>query len=319
MECIGYSGRMRIWGFDIMSAQEFSKFAFQADKMPRHLFGYDVVDFLGEGAGSHIYVVSSPASQQLYALKHVVRTAEKDIRFVEQLEAEFEVSRQFRHPGLRRSIDLKINRSILRKVTDAALVMELFDGTPLETRPPADMADMVSVFIGTAHAMSALHQLGYVHCDLKPNNILVGPDGDVKVIDFGQACKVGTVKERIQGTPDYISPEQVRCEPVSQRTDIFNFGATMYWGLTGKKIPTLFTIKRSENSFLVDSEIATPREENSRVPEPLSNLVMDCVRTVAAKRPGDIGEIARRLEIMHHGLTHPHPAGVPSHRAPVMA
>ena len=279
--------------------------------MPRQLFGYDVVEFLGEGAGSRIYVVSDRATHQLFALKHVVRKDEKDIRFVEQLEAEFEASKQFRHPGLRKTLDLKINRSILRKITDAALIMELVDGTPLDVRPPERMAEMVSVFIGTAKALAAIHQLGYVHCDLKPNNILIGATGEVKVIDYGQTCKAGTIKERIQGTPDYIAPEQVRCEPVSVRTDIFNFGATMYWGLTGQKIPTLFTIKRSENSFLVDSEIRTPRELNPRVPEPLSNMVMACVRTVAAKRPGDIGEIARRLEVMHHGLTHPLPTAQP--------
>jgi serine/threonine-protein kinase len=297
-------------------AQQFSKFAYKA-AMPRQLFGYDVVEFLGEGAGSQIYVVSDRTTQKLFALKHVVRKEEKDIRFVEQLEAEFEVSRQFRHPGLRRALDLKINRSILRKITDAALVMELVEGTPLDTKPPERMADMVSVFVGTAQALASLHQMGYVHCDLKPNNILVGAGGLVKVIDFGQTCKVGTVKERIQGTPDYIAPEQVRCEPVSHRTDIFNFGATMYWGLTGQKIPTLFTIKRAENSFLVDSKIPTPRELNPCVPEPLSNMVMDCVRTVAAKRPGDIGEIGRRLEIMHHGLTRPQPVATPRQTAVV--
>ena len=294
-----------------MSATQFSKSAFNTSAMPRQLFGYNVVEFLGEGAGSRIYVVTEPATNKLFALKHVVRKEDKDIRFVEQLEAEFEVSRHFHHPGLRRALDLKISKTLLRKVTEAALIMELVDGTPLDSRPPERMADMVSVFIGTAHALAALHQLGYVHCDLKPNNILIDSSGAVKIIDFGQACKSGTVKERIQGTPDYISPEQVRCEPVVQRTDIFNFGATMYWGLTGQKIPTLFTIKRAENSFLVDSEIPSPRELNPRVPEPLSNLVMDCCRTVAAKRPGDIGEIAHRLEIMHHGLTRPIPAAIP--------
>src|SRR5450432_178406 len=98
-----------------MSAQEFPKFTSDIGSVPQHLFGYDVVDFLGEGAGSHIYVVSNPATHQLYALKHVVRKEEKDIRFVEQLEAEFEVSRQFRSPHLRRALELKINKTILRK------------------------------------------------------------------------------------------------------------------------------------------------------------------------------------------------------------
>jgi len=286
-----------------MSATEFQKSAFNVDAMPRKLFGFDVVDFLGEGAGSRIYVVSNPVTNQLFALKHVVRKNEKDIRFVEQLEAEFEVCSKFRHAGLRRVLDLKINKTILRKVTDAALVMELYDGTPMDAKPPERLADQVAVFAETAHALHALHQMGYVHCDLKPNNILIGPTGTVKVIDFGQTCKAGTIKERIQGTPDYISPEQVKCEPVTSRTDVFNFGATMYWCLTGQKVPTLFTIKRDENSFLVDSEIRTPNEINAKIPPTLSSIVMECVKTVPAKRPGDMGELARRLETIHFSIT----------------
>src|SRR5437867_8018246 len=90
--------------------------------MPRKLFGYDVLEFIGEGAGSSIYAVSDPVTNHLYALKHVIRKGDKDIRFVEQLEAEHEVGKQVRHPGLRRTFDLKINKSLLFKVTDAALV-----------------------------------------------------------------------------------------------------------------------------------------------------------------------------------------------------
>ena len=275
--------------------------------MPKKLFGYDVIDFLGEGAGSLIYVVSDPTTSQLYALKHVVRKVEKDIRFVEQLEAEFAVSKLFKHTALRKSVDLKINKTMLRKVVDAALVMELFDGAPMDSRRPESAAACCAVFSQTASALAELHQLGYVHCDLKPNNILIGPDGTVKVIDFGQACKIGTVKERIQGTPDYISPEQVKCEPVTQRTDVFNFGATLYWALTGQKVPTLFNLKRDENSFLLDSKFATPKDLNPAVPDPLSNLAMECVKTNAAKRPGDMSEVARRLDVMHHGLTYRRP------------
>src|SRR3954471_11783367 len=90
---------------------------------PKSLFGYDVIDLIGEGAGSTIYAVSDPRDNHLYALKHVIRKDEKSIRFVEQLEAEHEVGQAVRHPGLRRTYDLKINKSMLFKVTDAALIM----------------------------------------------------------------------------------------------------------------------------------------------------------------------------------------------------
>src|SRR5437763_1786084 len=92
--------------------------------MPKNLFGYEVLDFIGEGAGSRIYVVSSPQTRQLYALKHVTRNTDKDERFIEQLEAEFEVGRKVTDAGLRKSIDLKLNKTgLLRKVSEAALVL----------------------------------------------------------------------------------------------------------------------------------------------------------------------------------------------------
>jgi eukaryotic-like serine/threonine-protein kinase len=122
----------------------------------------------------------------------------------------------------------------------------------------------------------------------------------VKVIDLGQACPVGTKKERIQGTPDYIAPEQVKCLPVSIRTDIYNYGATMYWALSGRKMPTLFTVGKGENSMLSDDLIPGPSVINPLVPEQLSNFVMECVRLNPKKRPADMGEVARRLEIIQH-------------------
>jgi serine/threonine protein kinase len=274
-----------------------------APATPKTLFDYEVIDQIGEGAGSLIYVVDHPTTHQLYALKHVVRKTEKDDRFIEQLETEFEVGSKVTSPGLRRSIDLKINRTMLRRATDAALVLELFDGISLEQQLPRNLVDVVNTFIQTAQALAELHSLGYVHCDLKPNNILRdNASGQVKVIDLGQACKNGDIKTRVQGTPDYMAPEQVKCVPCTFKTDVFNFGATMYFALTGKKLPTLFTLKRGDNSFLLDSKIDTPRDLNPALPETLSNLVMECVRTNPAKRPTDMPELVRRLEIMEHAL-----------------
>jgi eukaryotic-like serine/threonine-protein kinase len=273
-----------------------------APAAPKKLFGYDVIDLIGRGAGSTIYAVNDPKSGQVYALKHVVRSKDKDIRFIEQLEAEHEVGQLVRHPGLRRTIDFKINKTMLLKVTEAALVMELFDGRPLEFVKPSNLSHLIGIFIDTAKALDALHSLGYIHCDLKPNNILLGDHYTVKVIDLGQAAKQGTVKKRIQGTPDFISPEQVNVGPVTVRTDIFNLGATMYWALASKKLPTLYTIKQKENSFLLDAKIDAPHTLNRAVPENLSNLVMECVKTSPAKRPKNMADVAGRLEVIHHVL-----------------
>jgi eukaryotic-like serine/threonine-protein kinase len=276
--------------------------AASSDGMPKTLFGYDVLDFIGEGAGSMIYAVSKPETGQIYALKHVTRKNEKDIRFIEQLENEFQVSKRFMHPGLRKYIDVKVLHTMLRKPTEAALIMELFDGIPLDAADMRDPGKIVDIFIQVADALDSMHSHGFVHCDLKPNNILVDSTGTAKVIDFGQACPVGTAKTRIQGTPDFIAPEQVKCDPVSIRTDVFNFGATLYWALCGRSLPTLFTLKKSENSFLFDDIMASPASLNPKVPESLSNLVMECVKTNPAKRPADLKEVARRLEIMRHAM-----------------
>ena len=140
-----------------------------------------------------------------------------------------------------------------------------------------------------------------MHCDLKPNNILVNAEGEAKIIDFGQACRIGTVKERIQGTPDFIAPEQVRREAVTAKTDVFNFGATLYASLTGRNIPTLYTVKKADNSFLVDEAISSPRKIDTEIPEQISNLVMECIRTSPSRRP-EMAELIRRLEVMEFAM-----------------
>ncbi len=271
--------------------------------MPQKLFNYDVLECLGEGARSTIYAVSDPATKKVFALKHVLRNDPKDLRFVEQMQAEFEISKQFTHPNLRRTYELKINKTMLLKVVEAFLLMELVDGKALDVRLPSALLDVVDAFIQSAHGLQAMHNMGFAHCDIKPNNILRSDDGKVKVIDYGQSCKIGTIKERIQGTPDYIAPEQVKRQPVSQQTDIFNLGATLYWALTGKHIPTLYTVGRGDNSFLVDTRIDTPLDLNPKLPPVLSNLVMECISTRPQKRPASMEQVIHRLELGKHILT----------------
>lgn len=285
---------------------------------PRQIFEYEILGRLGVGAGSVIYLASDPATSQVYALKHVVRDEAVQNRIFEQLYNEHKVCRQFAHPALRKCFALRDKRTLLFKVTEAALIMELVDGLPMETDPPHDMRVIIDSFIQVAEGLSAMHAAGFIHCDLKPNNILRMQDGQIKIIDFGQACPANTIKPRIQGTPDYIAPEQVRLEPVTARTDVFNFGATLYKVLTGRVVPTLFNTGGKTNSFVSVAMVAAPSSARPDVPAGLSSLVMECINSQPSARPSGMHDLIYRLQLILHAMGKgngaPH-TDAPSHAA----
>jgi serine/threonine protein kinase len=193
----------------------------------RALFGYDIISEIGKGAASTIYAVQDPQNGQVYALKHVLRKNEKEQRYIQQVQNEFEVSKIVAHPVLRKVIDLKTVKKFFGPITEVALIMELIDGLPFDERHLTDVRQIIDIFIQVANGLWELNKAGYVHCDTKPGNIMLTSDGKVKLIDLGQACKAGAVKPRVQGTPSFIAPEQARCKPLTDQTDVYNFGATL--------------------------------------------------------------------------------------------
>lgn len=250
------------------------------------LFGYEIVQPLGQGAASRIYEVKDIATGRSYALKHVIRRSEREERFMDQLRGEFEIGRRVRNPTLRQSILLlERRRGWFSRANEAVLILELIAGNHLVV-PETNMATAMRMLSQLGDAVAALHQAGYVHCDLKPHNLLVDSAGNLRLIDLGQTCPVGTIKTRIQGTPEYMATEQLRCMAVSFKTDVFGWGATAYKLLTGISLPTLFTVRKGgTNSFLIDDTIRPPIVLASHVPEALSDLVMTCVKSAAEKRP----------------------------------
>jgi len=150
--------------------------------------------------------------------------------------------------------------------------------------------------------LNAMHQRGFVHCDIKPNNILINKTGSIKIIDLGQSCRIGTIKSRIQGTPDYIAPEQVKRKSLTPKTDIFNLGATMYWALTGKNVPTLIPKKQKTVGLYEPQRCLAPHQIKSQLPVPLSMLVMDCVKNDPAERPSNMVDIISGLDAMIHSI-----------------
>jgi serine/threonine-protein kinase len=264
--------------------------------------GYRVLDEIGQGAASVIYLVQDPRTKQIWALKHVEKQDAKDQRFLDQAEQEYEVSRHLDHPGIR-----KIDRLIRKKrqfisVKELYLVMEYVDGQPLHLHPPKTQVEAVEIFSQIAAALGHMHGRGFVHADMKPNNVIWTGEHEAKIIDLGQSCKIGTVKPRIQGTPDYIAPEQVHRRAITPKTDIFNLGATMYWVLTGKTIPTALP---KDDQKLVGSlddhmiERARPVIElTPHVNQRLSDLVMQCIEVDPSKRPESMAVVADRLNLI---------------------
>ncbi len=255
---------------------------------------------IGRGAASIIYLVQDTKNKQVWALKHVEKSNAKEQRFLDQAANEYKVSQELGHPGIR-SIPKLIKKGSLLNVRELFLVMELVDGQSLELHPPKTFEEGVYIFKQTARALAHMHQRGFVHADMKPNNIVVSDEGEAKIIDLGQSCRIGTIKERIQGTPDYIAPEQVHRREITPKTDIFNLGATMYWTLTRKHIPTALPKGDSLMGSLDDNLIEKPKpacELNPRINDKLNDLIMQCVEVDPANRPASMDMVADRLELI---------------------
>ena len=260
--------------------------------LPRTLFGYEVLDKLGEGGAGSIYAASDPSTGQLYAIKHVKLNTDKDRRMYDQLKNEFQIGKQVTHPSLRKSIEMKSNGGGMRKTTEAILVLELVHGMSMIDRLPPTFKEMLDALIKSAEAITALHELGYVHADLKPRNILVDDDGTVKLIDMGHSCTKGSVKPRMQGTEGYMAPEQKHCQPLNAQTDVFGFGATMYHLLTGQRLASGFSDKALDKS---GPPTPPPAEIAQQLPSELMVLVMQCVREDIRARPASMDEVLEKL------------------------
>jgi serine/threonine-protein kinase len=256
-------------------------------------FSYNVVKTLGTGAGSTIVLVTDRATTRKYALKLIRRHDAEDDIYIAQAVHEFDVARLLDHPNIVRIHDVR-KRSSWFRTTGVELLMEYIDGQTLDEIDDPDIGHLTLVFIEVARGLAHMHRRGVYHGDLKPGNIMVTRQGGVKIIDLGTAWIRGQDKQRVQGTPYYMAPEQGTKRIVDDRTDLYNLGATMYRMLTGEYA--------NVGDPLVDADLAqlkrrkTPAQLNPHIPRPLSDLITQCLASDPDKRPTDVGEVVDRLQ-----------------------
>ena len=251
--------------------------------------GYKVSRFMGTGAGSRIYSVRNLLSSQRLVLKHVVRREGRDDRFVAQAINEYQLGSMVNHPVLRKVLEMR--KKGLFSVREVFLFMEPAKGKHLEEEQPTDLALILRSMVTVAEGLASIHELGFVHADVNPRNVLLAKGGLVKLIDYGLSCPIGTTKDRVQGCLAFLSPEQARMEQIDQRTDIFNFAAVLYWLVTSRKIgPPEIGPNLGQRPNLV-----APSALNPNVSESLAGLLMDCLSQKPDDRPSHMLQVAEGL------------------------
>src|SRR3954469_16632103 len=252
---------------------------------------YRVVNPLGNGAGSTILLISDKtAGGKRYALKVVKRQDADDDIYIAQAQLEYEVAQKLNHPAIAKIYDMRTRRSWFR-LSGVELLIEYVDGKTLDELEAPKMDQLVLVFNQVASALVHMHRRGVYHGDLKPSNIMLSKAGQVKLIDFGTAWIRGEDKNRVQGTPQYMAPEQATEKVVDEKTDLYNLGATMYRMFTGRfaqqGIP-----KAGETTA---RRVVPPIQVNPKIPGTLNETIMACLEVSPERRPAGMFEVKNQL------------------------
>ncbi len=259
---------------------------------------FQVLGKLGSGAHSSILHIHRSADGRNYALKVVPIAGKEDHKFLEQAEHEFRVASMLDHKNLIKVYTLETIKDWLFRIRKVHLLIEYVNGKTLDTCPAIPLPKLVQVFKCVADGLVHMHRRKVYHADLKPNNIMLSRAGDVKVLDYGLATIQGEGKNRLQGTPEYMAPEQAKNRTVNERTDIYNFGATMYRMVTFRLPPS---VVQQEGGLPIDAKtwgrmLKSVPECNPQTPPALSELIHRCLSFNAPNRPERMSEVQSVLD-----------------------
>ena len=233
-----------------------------------------------------------------------------DPGFLERFRAEARHAALVNHEGIANVFDYGEEEG------SAYLVMELVPGealsTILEREHVLSTDKVLDIVAQTAAALQAAHAAGLVHRDIKPGNLLITPDGRVKITDFGIARIADqvplTATGQVMGTVQYLSPEQASGHPASPTTDIYSLGIVAYEALAGRRPFT----GESQVAIAMAQINETPPDLPVTVSEPVRNLVYSCIAKNPADRPQSAAHLARAATALRRGDVQGAAAAVPA-------
>ena len=257
---------------------------------------YRIIDQVGKGGMGRVYKVLDTQINENIALKLIRPEIATEEKVIERFRNELIIARKITHKNICRLFDIN------EEAGTPFITMEYVSGEDLKSiiwkEGKLTEAKIISIAKKVCEGLDAAHELGVVHRDLKPQNIMIDETGKVKIMDFGIARSVqtpGVTQAGVTiGTLEYMSPEQVEGKETDQRSDIYSFGVILYEMITGRvpfegNTPLSIAYKHKHESP------QDPRKINDQISEQINGLVLKCLQKDKEKRYQTAREILDEL------------------------
>lgn len=277
-----------------------------ADSIPTHLGNYSIVEQIGTGGSSNVYLAIESTSFASVAIKQLRKTCQSE-PYRQLLSNERELAGKLRHKNIVRMLG-----SDFAETSGPYLVMEYIRGTSLDHHQHSDsllpINKVLSIVEQVARALEYCASQGVVHRDVKPENVILMPNGLAKLFDFGCAVTTGTGGNMVAGSLAYMSPEQLEGQPLDERADIYSLGALLYRLLAGNNIFDADNEYEARTAVL--NYPATPiLVHRKELPPELVTVIHRALEKYSGDRYPDwatfireFGEVAQRIKMSDHEL-----------------
>lgn len=256
---------------------------------------YQLVNCIARSGTSQIWEVTEQGSGRHLAMKRLIPTSPEFAEAKASLKHEAGVCKQLDHPSI-----VKFEKYVASRA-NTYMLMEYFRAANVKQQLKTDLIGVQArakrLFEGVCLALAHMHQKGWVHRDMKPDNLLFNKASEVRLIDFslsvrasGGLGKLLGKKKAIQGTRTYIAPETIRKQAATPRTDMYSLGVTLFEVLTGRTPFQGFTPDELLKKHL-SVEPPPPSEFNNNVTPEMDRLVLKLLEKKPAKRYGDMNEV----------------------------